>query len=851
MKGLSPRAQKLLTVDSQTEGRKKGSEQILPEHVLLSMIKNGDGMGFAVLQYLKINILSFQLSLEQTIPTHSHVHGFSEILPSRRLRTLLDTATVESRSMRRDYIGTEHLLLGAIREEQSITYHFFKQAGISIEDARSAVVAVGLTMKSSAYDEANQYQNSFNQSSELNKMRQGEQSKKQTKDSMLEEFSRDLTYAARHNELDPVIGREKEIRRVEQILSRRTKNNPVLIGEPGVGKTAIVEGLALNISAGHVPAGLLNKRLLVLDLALVIAGTKYRGEFEERIKRIMKEIKQQKNIILFIDEIHTMIGAGGSEGSMDASNMIKPALSRGELQCIGATTNKEYRKYFEKDGALERRFQPVNVEEPSLEETRQILSGIKERYEKFHGVTYSEEVLDTIVKYSHRFITDRYLPDKAIDILDECGAVKKIDTQLKKRPELLETIEKKINRLSQEKVKFVQNQDYEAAASIRDELKQLRNEALRIGQENDENVHPVEITINDVGSIISDIAGIPAEQLSINETTRLSNMEKELHKTVVGQDEAVRLISSAIRRSRAGVSSVKRPLGSFIFLGPTGVGKTLLAKTLATFLFGSEESLIRVDMSDFMEKHNASRLVGAPPGYVGFEEGGTLTEQVRRRPYSVVLLDEVEKAHPDVFNLLLQILEEGELRDSIGHTVNFRNTVIIMTSNAGAREISYENTLGFGEKRSGLLEYEEIKLNATNELKKIMSPELLNRIDDVVVFNALSQDQVSKVLDLQIEELAERLKEQNISIKIGRAARNYLVEHGYEPQFGARPMRRLILREIEDPIALKIIEGACHPKDTVIVGVNAHKKTGLNLRISHPKKPKKTSDIKIPLSLEH
>ncbi|HZK20070.1 MAG TPA: ATP-dependent Clp protease ATP-binding subunit [Treponemataceae bacterium] len=857
MKGLSPRAQKLLAVDSQAEGRKTGSGQILPEHVMLSMIKTADGLGFAALQYLKINVLTYQLALEQTVQPRSHVHGFAEILPSRRLRNVLDTAAIESRSMRRDYVGTEHILLGIIHEEQSISYHFFKEADISIEDVRSAIVAVGLNIKSSALEE----KNSSNQAAgfaQLFESQKSQQSfmgsarnarKRNPNESILAEFSRDLTKAARDEELDPVIGRKREIRRIEQILSRRTKNNPVLIGEPGVGKTAIVEGLALNIAAGRVPAGLMDKSVLVLDLALVIAGTKYRGEFEERIKRIMKEIKEQKKIILFIDEIHTMIGAGGSEGSMDASNMIKPALSRGELQCIGATTIKEYRKYFEKDGALERRFQPITVNEPSLKETREILSGIKDRYEKFHGVRYSDEVLDVLVTYSHRYLTDRFLPDKAIDLLDECGAVKKIDLQFEARPEMLKKIETKIKDLTEQKKLYVQEQDYEGAAEMRDELEQLRRESIRIGSESCKNSPTADITLHDVGSVISDITGIPSEQLTENEVVRLANMEKEIHKMVIGQDEAVSLISAAVRRSRAGVSSTKRPLGSFVFLGPTGVGKTLLAKTLATFLFGSEDALIRVDMSDFMEKHNASRLVGAPPGYIGFEDGGMLTEQVRRKPYSVVLLDEVEKAHSDVFNLLLQILEEGELRDGLGHTVNFKNTLVIMTSNAGAREISYDSTLGFGEKKEGLLDYEDIKFNSITELKKIMSPELLNRVDDIVVFTALSRDEVSQILDIQIADLSERLKEKNITIKIGPSARKYLIEKGYEPQFGARPMRRLIQCEIEDPLSLKIIEGSCVNGDMVSVSGSSSTNAGLILRISRPKSQKNVDSIKLSLSL--
>ncbi|MEE0879385.1 MAG: ATP-dependent Clp protease ATP-binding subunit, partial [Treponemataceae bacterium] len=608
-----------------------------------------------------------------------------------------------------------------------------------------------------------------------------------------------------------------EINRVIQILCRRTKNNPVLIGEPGVGKTAIVEGLGIKIANGDVPKILQKKKLLVLDLALVIAGTKYRGEFEERIKRIMKEIREQKNIILFIDELHTIVGAGGSEGSMDASNMLKPALSRGELQCIGATTLKEYRKYFEKDAALERRFQSILVGEPSVDESIEILEGIKSKYEQFHGVKYEDGLMEFIVKYSQRYITGRFLPDKAIDVLDESGSVKKINSDA--QPSEIEILEQQISDLTIQKQNLVQSQDYEKAASVRDEVLKLKNHLEQL--KNSDSANYVDfcgvVTKKDVCDVISTMTGIPIEELDEDESKRLINMENEIHKSVVGQDEAINLISSAIRRSRAGVSSLKRPMGSFIFLGPTGVGKTLLAKTLAKFLFGKEDALIRVDMSDYMEKHNASRLVGAPPGYVGYDEGGFLTEKIRRNPYSVVLLDEIEKAHLDVFNLLLQILEEGELKDNLGHTVNFKNTVIIMTSNAGVRQISNENRLGFTSSENSILDYSQIKSSAMAELKKIMSPELINRIDDIVVFNALSKAEISTILGLQISELASRLSEQHLSIQLTNKARDYLIENGYEPSMGARPMRRLIQREIEDVLATKIINGECSKGDVISV----------------------------------
>ncbi len=831
IKGLSPRAQKLLMVLAQDEAKQLCSEQLVPEHLMLALLKSTESVGYRVLQYLKINISSFQIALEKSFPKKVGCSTFSEILRSRRLQIFLDVSLEESKKLKREYVGTEHFLLAAIREEQSTTSQFFKMIGYDLLDIRSAVEIVSIQMSSSLI------QNRDNAvSAGIASKNSGY--KQATAVSLLDEYGVDLTKKASLGELDPVIGRKSEVQRVIQILSRRNKNNPILIGEPGVGKTAIAESLAQRIVDEVVPPNLFKKRIIMLDLASVIAGTKYRGEFEERLKRIMKEIADKQNIILFMDELHTIIGAGGAEGSLDAANILKPALSRGLLQCIGATTIREYRKYIEKDAALERRFQTVQVSEPSDDETLKILQGVKNRYEEFHGVQYDDEVFEAIVRFSRRYLTDRFLPDKAIDLLDESGAMKKVLED--NYPSYITDVQDRISLLTIEKQQVIQTQNYESAAQVRDELQNLKDKYAQLLQQWELDSGKNIVTINDVCSVISSVTGIPSEQLSESDTTRLLMMEDELHKAVINQHEAIKVVSSAVRRSRTGVSSTKRPLGSFIFLGPTGVGKTLLAKTLSKFLFGSEESLVRIDMSDYMEKHNSSRLVGAPPGYVGYEEGGVLTEKIRQNPYSVILLDEIEKAHPDVFNLLLQVLEEGELRDSLGHIVNFRNTVIIMTSNAGIRKITNENTLGFSTSTNKASNYENIKSEALFELKRIMSPELINRIDDTIVFFPLSKKDVEKILDIQIKEFALRMEEQNIEVRLQPKARTYLVENGYDASLGARPMRRLIQREIEDSLAMKIISGECQNGDTVVIECKTLKeKKFLYLRI-----------IKSELSLE-
>ncbi len=805
-KGLTQRAKLILTVYSQEEAKRFRSDQLLPEHILLAIIKEGEGIGFKVLKSLKINPVELQLEIEKSIPRKHSGYILGDVPLSRRGTKILENSAEEAKSLGHEYIGTEHFILASIREQGSIIQRFLGKYAVSYNDFRKAIVSIRGTGTASARPSQN-YQT---------KKRNIQGNKKGTP--TLNDFSRDLTEYARAGKLDPVIGREKEIKRVIQILARRTKNNPVLVGEPGVGKTAIVEGLAQRIVDGSAPDLLLGKRVLTLDIASLIAGTKYRGEFEERLKRVMKEIRNDGNVILFIDELHTIIGAGGAEGAIDASNMLKPALSRGELQCIGATTLNEFRKYIEKDSALERRFQSIFVEEPTVEDTVTILNGIKKQYEDHHNVVYTEKAVTAAAVLSNRYITDRFLPDKAIDLLDEAGAVKRIDNTV--RPQSIRSMEEEIEELTAKKIELVNNQDYEKAAAVRDQVRQLKADMEKMLGEwnNSMKVEKATVYESDIDEIISSITGIPAARIAQSESEKLLQIENELHKTVIGQDEAINVIASSIRRSRTGLSSPSRPLGSFIFLGPTGVGKTLLAKTLAQFLFGKEDSLIRIDMSDFMEKHNISRLVGAPPGYVGYEEGGLLTEKVRRRPYSVILLDEIEKAHPDVFNLLLQLLEEGELQDNLGHKVSFRNTVLIMTSNAGAREISQENSLGF-KSSEGILSYSEIRASALNELRIQFRPEFINRVDEIVVFNSLTRDEISSIVEILLDEIKMRLLEMNIILKVKKKAKEYLIENGYDPKFGARPLRRVIQKEIEDPLSVQILQGNCPAGSRVVAGV--------------------------------
>jgi len=823
---LTQRVQRILSVEAQEEACRFNSDQLLPEHIIIAMLRDGAGTACKALLSMRIDLSEFRRTLESTLPRIPGILIHGAVPPSRRTKAMVDMAAAEAKTMGSDYLGTEHLLFAAMKEQDSSVQLFLSKKAIDVDLLRVVVQTTftppQATRNEGEYISANGCPSYFIHRDRQSKYQGQHMDRAKVRPASypvltptLDNFSRDLSALAKTGKLDPVIGREKEMNRIVRILARRTKNNPILVGEPGVGKTAIVEGLAQLLVSSNAPEALSGKRILSLDMGSIVAGTKYRGEFEERIKKITREITQAGNVILFIDEIHTIIGAGGAEGTIDASNMLKPGLSRGDIQCIGATTLSEYRKHFEKDPALERRFQTILVEETSVDETLQILHGLRKKYEDHHKVSYTDAAVELTVKLAKRYISGRFMPDKAIDILDEAGAMRKLEYSDSDEPPEIAGIEAEINSLIEEKNLLVNAQDYEHAAVIRDKVRTLRVrlESARIAWEHAYNKEQLKVDEDDIRRVVSQATGIPLLHLAEQKSKRLLHMEAEIHKRVIGQDDAVLKICSAIRRSHAGVSSPRRPMGSFIFLGPTGVGKTLLAKRLAEYLFGTEESLVRIDMSDYMEKHNASRLTGAPPGYIGYEEGGMLTEKIRRNPYRVVLFDEMEKAHQDVFNLLLQVLEEGELRDNLGHTVNFRNTVIIMTSNAGVREISRDSRLGFGS-GSGLLSQNEIESQATAELKRLFPPEFLNRVDDIVVFRPLNIEQIDNILEIELAELSGRLDEQNYSINIQPETREYLIKKGWDPKFGGRPLRRTLQKELEDPLARLLMENDW-PKGTV------------------------------------
>lgn len=780
---FTERAQKVLAL-AQEEAIRLGHNNIGTEHILLGLIKEGEGIAAKALISLGLGLEKIQDEVESLIGRGQEQP--SNIAYTPRAKKVIELSMDEARKLGHTYVGTEHILLGLIREGEGVAARVLNNLGVSLNKARQQVLQ--LLGSSEAVSTSHGTPANVNTPT-------------------LDSLARDLTAIAKEGNLDPVIGRSKEIERVIQVLSRRTKNNPVLIGEPGVGKTAIAEGLAQKIVQNEIPETLRDKRVMTLDMGSVVAGTKYRGEFEDRLKKIMDEIRQAGNIILFIDELHTLIGAGGAEGAIDASNILKPALARGELQCIGATTLDEYRKYIEKDAALERRFQPIQVDQPTPEEAIQILYGLRDRYEAHHRVKISDDAIQQAVKLSDRYITDRFLPDKAIDLIDE--ACSKVRLKSYTVPPSLKQLEQKLEDVRKEKDSAVQSQEFEKAAALRDTEQKLREELESTKNEWKEKQGRTdsEVIPDDIAQIVASWTGIPVRKLAEEETERLLKMEDILHDRVIGQDEAVKAVSRAIRRARAGLKDPKRPMGSFIFLGPTGVGKTELARALAEAMFGDENAVIRIDMSEYMEKHSTSRLVGAPPGYVGYEEGGQLTEKVRRKPYSVVLLDEIEKAHPEVFNILLQVLEDGRLTDSKGRTVDFRNTLIIMTSNVGADAIKKQTSLGFTAGNDAGREYNNMKDKVMGELKKNFRPEFLNRIDEIIVFHSLDEQHIAQIVTLMADDLLKRLKEQEVDFTLTDSAKKFLAKEGFDPTFGARPLRRAIQKHIEDRLSEELLKG--------------------------------------------
>ncbi|MCW0121478.1 ATP-dependent protease ATP-binding subunit ClpC [Bacillus subtilis] len=791
---FTERAQKVLAL-AQEEALRLGHNNIGTEHILLGLVREGEGIAAKALQALGLGSDKIQKEVESLIGRGQEMTQTIHYTP--RAKKVIELSMDEARKLGHSYVGTEHILLGLIREGEGVAARVLNNLGVSLNKARQQVLQLlG--------------------SNETGSSAAGTNSNANTP--TLDSLARDLTAIAKEDSLDPVIGRSKEIQRVIEVLSRRTKNNPVLIGEPGVGKTAIAEGLAQQIINNEVPEILRDKRVMTLDMGTVVAGTKYRGEFEDRLKKVMDEIRQAGNIILFIDELHTLIGAGGAEGAIDASNILKPSLARGELQCIGATTLDEYRKYIEKDAALERRFQPIQVDQPSVDESIQILQGLRDRYEAHHRVSITDDAIEAAVKLSDRYISDRFLPDKAIDLIDEAGS--KVRLRSFTTPPNLKELEQKLDEVRKEKDAAVQSQEFEKAASLRDTEQRLREQVEdtkkswkeKQGQENSE------VTVDDIAMVVSSWTGVPVSKIAQTETDKLLNMENILHSRVIGQDEAVVAVAKAVRRARAGLKDPKRPIGSFIFLGPTGVGKTELARALAESIFGDEESMIRIDMSEYMEKHSTSRLVGSPPGYVGYDEGGQLTEKVRRKPYSVVLLDEIEKAHPDVFNILLQVLEDGRLTDSKGRTVDFRNTILIMTSNVGASELKRNKYVGFNV-QDETQNHKDMKDKVMGELKRAFRPEFINRIDEIIVFHSLEKKHLTEIVSLMSDQLTKRLKEQDLSIELTDAAKAKVAEEGVDLEYGARPLRRAIQKHVEDRLSEELLRGNIHKGQHIVLDV--------------------------------
>ncbi|MBF0594840.1 MAG: ATP-dependent Clp protease ATP-binding subunit [Candidatus Omnitrophica bacterium] len=801
---FTERARKVI-VFAKEEARRFNHDYIGTEHLLLGLIREGEGVASAVLQKLGLDLESIRIEVEKLVQPGPQTQVVGDIPFTPRSKKALELAAEEARALGHNYIGTEHLLLGLVKEGEGMAYRVLLNLGLDLGKLRNEVMEL-LGSGIPGYNQQQQQQQPPTQDPQ----------KPGSKTPAIDAYGRNLNKLAKDGKLDPVIGRKDEIERVIQVLSRRTKNNPVLLGEAGIGKTAIVEGLAQQIVAGEVPEILRDKTIVVLDLAMMVAGTKYRGQFEERIKAVMEELKRNGKLVLFIDEIHTLVGAGAAEGAIDAANILKPALARGEIQCIGATTLDEYRKNIEKDAALERRFQTIKVNPPSVEQTIQILNGLRDKYEAHHRVKYSDESLDAAAKLSDRYISGRFLPDKAVDIIDEAGAGARLKAMV--TPDDIKQMEAGIEDLRKEKESFIKRQDFEKAAQLRDQERDVREKLEKRRSEwmaARDNASLV-IGYEEIARVVSQWTGVPLIRLEEKETERLLKMEENMAKVVIGQSEPISAIARAVRRSRAGIKNPRRPIGSFIFLGPTGVGKTLLARALSEFMFGDENALIQIDMSEYMDKYNVSRLVGAPPGYVGYEEGGQLTEKVRRRPYSVILLDEIEKAHSDVFNILLQVLEEGRLTDSLGRVIDFRNTVILMTSNIGVDMLRKQGSLGFAV-QSETQTYESMKDKLLGEVKRVFKPEFLNRIDDIIVFKPLSKEDLYRIIDLEINAVRLRLKEKNITIEFAQEAIDFLIEKGFDPVYGARPLKRTIQRFVEDPMSEMIISGAFKQDGKVLV----------------------------------
>ena len=812
---FTDRARKVMQLANQ-EAQRFNHEYIGTEHVLLGLIKEGSGVAANVLKNLDIDLRKIRMEVEKLVQSGPDMVTMGKLPQTPRAKKVIEYSMEEARNLNHNYVGTEHILLGLLREQEGVAAQVLMNLGLKLEDVREEVLnLLGHGMEGEGSERAGLGGRATSGSSSGGS---GETSSKagKSKTPALDSFGRDLTELARQGKLDPVIGREKEIERAIQILCRRTKNNPVLLGEAGVGKTAIVEGFAQRVVDGHVPELLADRRIVVLDLAMMVAGTKYRGQFEERIKAVMNEVRRAKNTILFIDELHTLVGAGGAEGAIDASNVLKPALARGEIQCIGATTLDEYRKYIEKDSALDRRFQIIMVEPATKSEAVEILKGLRDRYESHHRVQISDAALESAVELSSRYITGRCLPDKAIDVVDEAGARVRLKAMTK--PPDLKEIDEEVDRLNREKEEAVANQDFEKAAALRDQADKLKKKKQNMTRDWRDKSREADGVVDEevVAEVVSKMTGIPLTRMSTEDSKRLMAMEDELHRKVIGQNEAIKSVSKAVRRSRSGLKDPKRPTGCFIFAGPTGVGKTLLAKALAQFMFGDADALIQIDMSEYMEKHNVSRLIGAPPGYVGFEEGGQLTEKIRRRPYSVVLLDEIEKAHPDVFNMLLQVMEEGRLTDSFGRNVDFRNTILIMTTNAGAEAIKNESAFGF-QKPDDDSGYDSMKGRVNERIEKFFRPEFLNRVDDVIVFHHLTVEDLKQVIDIELSKVRERLGERGLKLELTDEAKKFLIKKGSDTDFGARPLRRALENYIEDPVSEELLKGEFAGKDTIQV----------------------------------